>query len=47
MSFDANATGTTTTPSSSATTMSPGMTSALPQAIGTLTANGMMFVCAW
>ena len=39
--------GTTTTPSSSATIISPGMTSTLLQAIGTLTANGMILVWVW
>jgi hypothetical protein len=41
------ATGTTTAPSSSATMMSPGMMKALAQAMGALTANGKIFVCAW
>jgi APA family basic amino acid/polyamine antiporter len=45
--FGARPIGTTTTPSSSATMMSPGITSTLAQAMGTLTAKGMMFVCAW
>ena len=40
-------TGTTTAPSSSATMMSPGMTSTPPQAIGTFTAKGMMSVWVW
>ena len=46
-SSGASLTGTTTAPSSSATMMSPGITSVSPQAIGTLTAKGKMSVWVW